>query len=120
MRLNWFQLILLSGLASLFGSCSASCNGRIEATVLYFAEGPNKQGQLAYVNVQNEPKLGTQQTLMRADKEFGTFPHVVIIADPQMKFKDQRTICFDTFVTQAPPPDIDLRERDIPRIAITK
>jgi len=113
-------LILFCFIGLLLSSCTAPCTGRIEATVLYFAEGPNKQGQLAYVNVQNEPKLGTQQTLMRADKEFGTFPHVVIIADPQMKYRGQRTICFDTFTTQALPPDIDLRERDIPRITITK
>ncbi len=118
MLLKILPLFCFIGL--LLSGCTSSCTGRIEATVLYFAEGPNQQGQLAYVNVQNEPTLGTQQTLMRADKEFGTFPHVVIIADPQMKFKGQRTICFDTFTTQAAPLDIDLRERDIPRIIITK
>ena len=115
-----FLTIPAVGLIALLSGCGAACNGHIESTVLYFAEGPNHRGQLAYVNVQNEPQLGVQQTLMRADKEYGTFPHVIIIADPQMKFKGQRTICFDTFTKQPAPADADLRERDIPRITITK
>ena len=57
---------------------------------------------------------------MRDDKEYGTFPHVIIINDPQMKFKGRSTICFDEFTKQALPADIDLREKDIPRIVITK
>ncbi|QKG56749.1 hypothetical protein GKZ68_09020 [Hymenobacter sp. BRD128] len=98
--------------------CSAPCNGHIEASVLYFKQAP--QGQLAYVNVLNKPDLGSQQTLTRDDKEYGTFPHVIIINDPEMKFKGQRTICFDEFSKQPLPPDIDLREKDIPRLLITK
>ena len=98
--------------------CSAACNGHIEATVLYFKQAP--QGQLAYVNVLNKPDLGSQQTLTRDDKEYGTFPHVIIINDPEMKFKGQRAICFDDFTRQPLPADIDLREKDIPRILITK
>jgi hypothetical protein len=104
-------------LASLAG-CSAPCNGHIEASVLYFKQAP--QGQLAYVNVLNKPDLGSQQTLTRDDKEYGTFPHVIIINDPEMKYKGQGTICFDEFTKQPLPADIDLREKDIPRILITK
>ena len=105
---------------ALFGlaSCSAPCNGHIEASVLYFKQAP--QGQLAYVNVLNKPDLGSQQTLTRDDKEYGTFPHVIIINDPGMKYKGQGTICFDEFTKQPLPADIDLREKDIPRILITK
>ncbi|WP_208131053.1 MULTISPECIES: hypothetical protein [unclassified Hymenobacter] len=110
--------LLLLGLAAALAGCSAPCNGHIEASVLYFKQAP--QGQLAYVNVLNNPNLGSQQTLTRDDKEYGTFPHVIIINDPQMKFKGQRTICFDEFTKQAAPADIDLREKDIPRILITK
>jgi len=99
-------------------SCSAPCNGYIEASVLYFKQAP--QGQLAYVNVLNKPDLGSQQTLTRDDKEYGTFPHVIIINDPGMKYKGQGTICFDEFTKQPLPADIDLREKDIPRILITK
>lgn len=109
-------LICLVGLG--LASCSAPCNGHIEASVLYFKQAP--QGQLAYVNVLNKADLGTQQTLTRDDKEYGTFPHVVIIDDPEMKFKGRRTICFDEFTKQPLPADIDLREKDIPRISITK
>ncbi len=109
----------LFGYASLtLIGCSAPCTGHIEATVLYFKQAP--QGQLAYVNVLNKPDLGTQQTLTRDDKEYGTFPHVIIINDPAMKFKGRRAICFDEFVKQPPPADIDLRELDIPRISIIK
>ncbi|RZJ93186.1 MAG: hypothetical protein EOO60_05470 [Hymenobacter sp.] len=111
---------LLLGLFALVTACSAPCTGHIESTVLYFTEAPNHQGQLVYANVLNKPNLGTQQTLTREDKEFGTFPHVVIIEDPQMKFKGQRTVCFDEFSKQPVPMDIDLREKDIPRIKITK
>jgi len=108
---------LLSSLL-LLASCSAPCNGHIEASVLYFKQAP--QGQLAYVNVLNRPDLGSQQTLTRDDKEYGTFPHVIIINDPEMKYKGQGTICFDEFTKQPLPTDIDLREKDIPRILITK
>lgn len=75
---------------------------------------------MVYVNVVNDPNLGSQQTLMREDKEYGTFPHVIIINDPEMKFKGQRTVCFDEFIKQPLPTDIDLREQDIQRILITK
>jgi hypothetical protein len=99
-------------------SCSDPCNGHIESKVLYFKQAP--QGQLVYANVVNDPSLGSQQTLMRDDKEYGTFPHVIIISDPQMKFKGRSTVCFDEFSKQPLPTDIDLREKDIPRILITK
>jgi hypothetical protein len=115
--LRTLSVSLLSALL-LLASCSAPCTGHIEATVLYFKQAP--QGQLAYVNVLNKPDLGSQQNLMRDDKEYGTFPHVIIINDPAMKFKGRRAICFDEFVKQPPPADVDLRELDIPRISITK
>ncbi|MGI4743969.1 MAG: hypothetical protein ACRYG7_53145 [Janthinobacterium lividum] len=99
-------------------ACSEPCNGHIESSVLYFKQAP--QGQLVYANVLNDPSLGGQQTLMREDKEYGTFPHVIIINDPQMKFKGRSTICFDEFTKQALPADVDLREKDIPRLLITK
>jgi len=87
---------------------------------LYFQETPNNQGQLVYANIDNKPDLGINQTLTREDKEFGTFGNVVIIEDPQMRFKGRRSICFDEFLKQHTPADIDLREKDIPRILITK
>jgi hypothetical protein len=105
-------------LATILAGCSAPCNGHIEVSVLYFKQAT--QGQLVYADVINNPSLGSQQTLTRDDKEYGTFPHVVIINDPQMKFKGRRTICFDEFTKQPTPADIDLREKDIPRILITK
>ncbi|WP_151088836.1 hypothetical protein [Hymenobacter baengnokdamensis] len=98
--------------------CSDACNGHIESKVLYFKQAP--QGELVYANVVNNPGLGSQQTLMREDKEYGTFPHVIIINDPEMKFKGRSKICFDEFTKQPLPADIDLREKDIPRILITK
>ena len=114
------SLLYLGLLAGALASCSAPCTGHIESTVLYFTEAPNHQGQLVYANVLNKPGLGTQQTLTREDKEFGTFPHVIIIEDPQMRFKGLRTVCFDEFAKQPTPADIDLREKDITRISITK
>ncbi|MGI4833487.1 MAG: hypothetical protein ACRYFK_08510 [Janthinobacterium lividum] len=105
-------------LASLLASCGAPCTGHIESTVLYFKQAP--RGQLVYANVLNKPNLGTQQTLTREDKEYGTFPHVIIIEDLQMKYQGQRTVCFDEFTTQPAPADVDLREKDIPRIKVTK
>jgi hypothetical protein len=118
MRNQLLVASLISTAALLITGCSDACNGHIEATVLYFKQAP--QGQLAYVNVLNKPDLGSQQSLTRDDKEYGTFPHVIIINDPEMKFKGRRTICFDKFTKQPMPVDIDLREKDIPRILITK
>ena len=102
----------------MLASCSAPCNGHIESTVLYFKQAP--QGQLVYANVLNKSDLGVQQTLTREDKEYGTFPHVIIIEDPQMKFKGLRKVCFDEYTKQPLPADVDLREKDILRIKITK
>ena len=109
---------LLGVLLVSLASCSDPCNGHIETKVLYFKQAP--QGQFVYANVVNDPSLGTQQTLMREDKEYGTFPHVLIIADPAMKYKGRGTVCFDEFIKQPLPVDIDLREKEIPRILITK
>ena len=112
------SIFLFCFVSILFSACSAPCNGHIETSVLYFKQAP--QGELVYANVLNDPQLGSQQTLMREDKEYGTFPHVIIIEDPQMKYKGQRTVCFDEFTKQPLPEDIDLREKDIPRLKITK
>ena len=111
-------LYLIGLLGSLVAGCSAPCTGHIEATVLYFKQAP--RGELVYANVLNKPDLGTQQTLTREEKEYGTFPHVIIIEDPQMKYQGQRTVCFDEFAKRPAPADIDLREKDITRISITK
>ena len=111
--------LLLACLAGLsLTSCSEPCNGHIETSVLYFKQAP--QGQIVYANVLNNPALGGQQTLMREDKEYGTFPHVIIISDPEMKYKGRQTVCFDEFTSQPAPADLDLREQTIPRILITK
>lgn len=111
------KLLPTCSLGFLLAACSAPCTGHIEATVLYFKQAP--RGQLVYANVVNDPKLGTQQTLTREDKEYGTFPHVLIIEDPQMKFAGRRTVCFDEFTKLPVPTDIDLRKKDIPRIKIS-
>jgi hypothetical protein len=118
MRNRPLAIGLFSTLALLLAGCSEACNGHIESKVLYFKQAA--QGQLVYANVLNDPTLGSQQTLTRDDKEYGTFPHVIIINDPQMRFKGKGTICFDEFTKQPLPADIDLREKDIPRILITK
>jgi hypothetical protein len=106
--------------ASLLTSCAESCNGHIESTVLYFAESPTHQGQLVYANVLNKPDLGVQHTLMREDKEYGTFGNVIIIEDPQNKFKGRRSICFDEFAKQSKPNNARLDEDDIPHIEVRK
>jgi len=109
---------LLCALAGMLGGCADECNGHIESTVLYFKEGPNHKGQLVYANVANKPDLGIKQTLMREDKEFGTFGNVVIIVDSQNKFKGRRTICFDTFTAQKSPVATQLDEERIPRLVL--
>ncbi|RZK35368.1 MAG: hypothetical protein EOO57_09235 [Hymenobacter sp.] len=109
---------MLGSAVGLLTSCSEPCTGRIESTVLYFKEGPDHQGQLVYANVDNKPNLGVKHTLMRDDKEFGTFGNVVIIADPQSRFKGRRSICFDTFTRQAKPADAPLDEADLPQIIL--
>ena len=113
-----YLIYCLLAFTTALSSCADSCNGHIESKVLYFKQAA--QGQLVYATVLNDPTLGSQQTLTRDDKEYGTFPHVIIINDPQMKFKGKGTVCFDEFTKQPLPVDIDLREKDIPRILITK
>lgn len=104
----------------LLTACSEPCTGHIESTVLYFVEAPNHQGQLVYANVLNKPDLGVQHRLMREDKEYGTFGHIVIIQDPESKFKGRRSVCFDEFKTVPRPADAKLDEQDIPWIEVTK
>jgi hypothetical protein len=106
--------------ASLLTGCAEPCNGHIESTVLYFAENPNHQGQLVYANVLNKADLGVQHTLMREDKEYGTFGHIVIIQDPQNQFKGRRSVCFDKFKVLPKPANAKLDEPDIPWIAVVK
>lgn len=114
-----FTLILFAA-TGLLTSCSEPCTGHIEGTVLYFVEAPNHQGQLVYANVLNKPDLGVQHRLMREDKEYGTFGHVVIIRDPQSKFKGHRSVCFDEFKKLPQPAEAKLDEPDIPWIEVTK
>ena len=117
-NLKILLLLLLCSATGLLSSCAEPCNGHIEGTVLYFAEAPTHQGQVVYVNVLNKPDLGVKHTLIREDKEFGTFGNVVIIADPQSKFKGRRSICFDAFATQPKPAGGQLDEGDLPWIKV--
>ena len=114
------SVLTLFTAASLLTGCSEPCTGHIESTVLYFVEAPNHQGQLVYANVLNKPDIGVQHTLMREDKEYGTFGHIVIIQDPQSKFKGRRSVCFDEFKTVPRPAEAKLDEPDIPWIEVTK
>jgi hypothetical protein len=115
-----FSAGLFSLVASFLTGCSEPCTGHIESTVLYFAESPSHQGQLVYANVLNKADLGVQHTLMREDKEYGTFGHVIIIQDPENKFKGRRSVCFDEFRQLPPPATAKLDELDLPRITVTK
>ena len=109
-------LLAGAGLAS----CSDSCNGSIECTVLYAKPGPKAVGRDIYVDVVNKPGLGSKQTLRYEGKEFGTFEHVVIINDPESHFASNRTICFDTYRTLPPEVGGQLEEQGIARIQPVK
>ncbi|GAB3656860.1 hypothetical protein GCM10027594_29150 [Hymenobacter agri] len=104
----------------LLTSCTDSCNGSIEATVLFAKPGPQGVGRKIYVDVVNKPDLGIKKTLLYEGKEFGTFPHVVIISDPTNKYASNRSICFSKFRQQAAATGGDLTEEGLPGITITE
>ena len=108
-----------TGLA--LASCADSCNGSIETTVLFAKPGPKGVGRNIYVDVVNHPALGGKQTLLYEGKEFGTFPHVVIINDPTNKYAANRSICFSRFRVGAAATGAtggDLTEEGIPQIMV--
>ena len=113
--LRYSYAFLLSFL--LLTSCADACNGSIETTVLYAKPGPQGVGRRIYVDVVNHPALGSEQTLMYEGKEFGTFPHVVIINDPTNRYASNRSICFSRFRPEKAKND-DLSESTIPLITI--
>lgn len=112
-------LAALACVASIFiiNACSNACNGRIETTVLFAKRGATG-GRDIYVDVINEPALGIKQTLLYEGKEFGTFPHVVILQDPESRFSSNSKICFDSYQKAARAADGDLTELEIPRLRI--
>ncbi len=112
--------IALATLSAGLTSCTDSCNGSIETTVLYAKPGPNAVGRSIYVNVVNKPDLGVKKTLMYEGKEFGTFEEVVIINDPENRFASNRTICFSDYRTLPAAAGGALEEEGIPRIQIEK
>ncbi|GAA4022385.1 hypothetical protein GCM10022409_02640 [Hymenobacter glaciei] len=101
-------------------SCADSCTGSIETTVLFAKPGPKGVGRNIYVDVVNKPDLGVKQTLMYEGKEFGTFPHVVIINDPTSRFASNRSICFSKFQKNAAATGGDLTEEGLPEITVTE
>lgn len=98
-------------------ACTPPCTGNIETTVLYAKPRPGG-GRLIYVDVLNQPALGRKKTLLWQGKEFGTFGHVVIIADPANKYASNRTICFTTYRRGPAAPGGEMGEEDIPQLAI--
>ena len=120
----WNLLRLLSArLAGLalpftFSACSDACNGSIETTVLFAKPGPQGVGRRIYVDVVNKPDLGIKQTLLYEGKEFGTFPHVVVINDPANRYAANRRICFSKFKQNTAAPGGDLTEVGLPEITI--
>ena len=98
-------------------SCADSCNGNIETTVL-FARPSAKGGRDIYVDVLNKPDLGIKKTLLYEGKEFGTFPHVVIIHDPASKFASTRKICFTEYRKGPIEASVDLMDKGIPQLRL--
>ena len=101
-------------------SCTDACNGSIETTVLFAKPGPQGVGRRIYVDVVNKPDLGIKQTLLYEGKEFGTFPHVVVINDPTNHYAANRSICFSKFKQNAAAAGGDLTEVGLPEITITE
>jgi hypothetical protein len=102
-------------------SCADKCTGSIETTVLFAKPGPKGVGRNIYVDVVNHPALGGKHTLLYEGKEFGTFPHVVIINDPTNKYAASRSICFSKFRVGAAATGAtggDLTEEGIPQIVV--
>ncbi|MCC3152428.1 hypothetical protein Q3A66_05915 [Hymenobacter sp. BT770] len=102
----------------LLDGCAESCNGNIETTVLYAKPGPKGVGRSIYVDVVNKPDLGIKKTLLYEGKEFGTFPHVIIIHDPASKFASNSKICFTEYQKGAAEAGGDLSEDGIPQIRL--
>ena len=116
-----FKLLVLSLLAgTALTSCSDSCNGSIETTVLFAKPGPKGVGRNIYVDVVNKPDLGIKKTLLYEGKEFGTFPHVVVINDPTNQYASNRNICFSKFKQNVAAPGGDLTEVGLPEITVTE
>lgn len=111
---------LLASLALLaaLSACSPACTGSIETTVLYAKPGPGGVGRNIYVDVVNKPNLGIKKTLQYEGKEFGTFPHVVIIHDPTSRFAANRSICFSKFRVGKPETGGDLTDEGLPQIEV--
>ncbi|MDO7847755.1 hypothetical protein Q5H92_15410 [Hymenobacter sp. M29] len=99
-------------------ACSPACNGSIETTVLFAKPGPQGVGRRIYVDVVNKPDLGIKQTLLYEGKEFGTFPHVVVINDPTNRYASNRSICFSKFKNNAAATGGDLTEEGLPEITV--
>ena len=117
-----FKSLITAAVASCFTltSCADSCNGSIETTVLFAKPGPKGVGRNIYVDVVNKPDLGIKKTLLYEGKEFGTFPHVVIINDPTNKYASNRSICFSKFEKNAAATGGDLTEEGLPEITVTE
>lgn len=112
--------ILVTAFVGINSGCTAECNGSIETTVLFAKPGPQGVGRRIYVDVVNKPELGIKQTLLYEGKEFGTFPHVVVINDPTNRYASNRSICFSKFKQHAATTGGDLTEVGLPEITITE
>ena len=120
LSLSYMLAIAVAVSAGSVSGCSNSCNGSIETTVLFAKPGPKGVGRNIYVDVVNKSDLGIKKTLLYEGKEFGTFPHVVIINDPTSRFASNRTICFSKFKQNAAETGGDLTEEGIPTITVTE
>lgn len=117
---NTYNFLVALLFTATLTSCADSCNGSIETMVLFAKPGPGGVGRNVYVDVVNKPDLGITHTLMYEGKEFGTFPHVLIINDPTSRFATNRTICFSKFKQEAAATGGDLMEEGIPQITVTE
>ena len=111
-------LVISLALPCALTACADACNGSIETTVLFAKPGPGGVGRRIYVDVVNHPALGIKQTLMYEGKEFGTFPHVVVINDPTNRYASNRSICFSQFRPEAAATGGDLAEEGLPTITV--
>ena len=75
-------------------------------------------GRNIYVDVTNKPDLGRRQTLLWEGREFGTFGHVVIVADPENKYAPNRKICFNAYEPVAADNGGQLEKVGIPQIRV--
>ncbi|GAA4363375.1 hypothetical protein GCM10023185_32050 [Hymenobacter saemangeumensis] len=112
------RMVLSFFLLATSGCKRDECYGPIEGIVLQSRDDINRGGERIYLDIRNKAGIGIHRRVYIFGHGMAEFNNVVIIRDPESRFKGRKKICFDKFSSVTISDYGTLNAEDIPELEL--